>query len=142
VILVDANLLIYAYDETSPRHAAARRWVEESFSTATVFLAWSTILAFVRITTSHRLFANPLSLDAVCAIVSVWLGRSNVRLAEPSERHWPILEAQLRQARAAGPLAMDAHLAALAVEHGLTLCSSDRDFRRFRGLKLENPLEE
>lgn len=140
MILVDANLLIYAYDATSPRHRDARRWVEEAFTSGRVFLAWPTILAFVRITTNHRLFESPLSIDRACAIVAEWLARPNVVVAETGARHWEVLERQLREGRAAGSLAVDAHLAALAIEHGLTLCSTDRDFTRFRGLKLEDPL--
>ena len=143
MILVDANLLIYAYDSSSPSHGLARGWLEEALSGFDpVCLSWQTILAFLRIITHSRVFERPLLAHEAVATVDSWLEQPAVRLLEPGERHWQILKRLLPEAQARGPLVMDAHLAALAIEHGATLCSSDRDFSRFRGLRVVNPLDE
>lgn len=142
MILVDANLLLYAYNATSPLHAAARRWIESAFGgPRPVRLAWVTVLAFLRIGTNPRAFPNPLALDEATGIVSEWLSLPAVDVLDPTERHWPMLAELLPIAQARGPLVMDAHLAALAIEHGATLCSTDRDFSRFPNLVWENPLD-
>lgn len=139
--LVDANLLLYAYVPSSRHHGAARTWLEASFSSSEPLgLAWVTILAFVRISTNPRILDRPLSTDEVIEIVSAWLARPNVTVLNPGERHWEVLQNLLIEGQAAGPLTTDAHLAALAIEHGATLASADRDFARFPGLKLLNPL--
>jgi len=142
VILVDANLLLYAYDDSSPRHEAAKHWWERRLSSpGSVRLAWSTILAFVRIGTHPRVFQRPLSVDEACSHVDSWLERPMVDLLEPGARHWEILKRLLVEARAAGNLVTDAHLAALAIEHGAELMSSDRDFARFPRLLWRDPLD-
>jgi uncharacterized protein len=141
VILVDANLLLYSYDTTSEYHAAARGWWERSLSdTGLVRLAWITVVGFVRITTHPRVFREPMTITEATDHVSSWLERPMVGLLDPGERHWSILADLLREARATANLVTDAHLAALAIEHGATLCSTDRDFRRFPGLSWENPI--
>jgi toxin-antitoxin system PIN domain toxin len=141
LILVDANLLLYAYDPSSERHEAARRWLESVLSGfEPVGFAWATILAFLRIGTSHRAFTSPLTPEEAVAIVSGWLERPMVGVPSPGEHHWKILSDLLTTAQAHGPLVMDAHLAALAIEHGATLCTTDRDFTRFPGLRVVNPL--
>jgi toxin-antitoxin system PIN domain toxin len=99
-----------------------------------------TLLAFVRVSTSRRVLEHPLSISEAAAIVSAWLQRPMVTLVNPGERHWEILRDVMTKGQAQGPLIMDAHLAALAIEHGATLASADRDFARFPGLKLLNPL--
>ncbi len=143
MILVDANLLLYAYDAGSPQHAAARRWWEECLSAPEpVRLAWVTVVAFVRIGTHPRVFTEPLSVAEACGHVSTWLERPMVDIAHPTARHWAILDRLLRQAMAAGNLVTDAHLAALAIEHGAILQSTDRDFARFESLSWRNPLDE
>jgi hypothetical protein len=142
LILVDANILLYAYDPSSQRHEAARRWLEEVLSgPEPVGVAWMALLAFLRIGTSSRAFSIPFSLEEAVTIVSEWLERPMVAILNPGERHWEILRNLLVTAQARGPLAMDAHLAALAIEHGATLCTTDRDFTRFPGLRFSNPLE-
>lgn len=141
MILVDANLLLYAYDAASAHHEAARRWWEERLSQPhLVRLAWVTILAFVRIGTHPRVFEHPMSIAEAGSHVESWLERPMVDLLEPGARHWPILSRLLARARASGNLVTDAHLAALAIEHGATLYSSDRDFARFDELSWEDPL--
>ena len=141
MILVDANLLLYAYNRSAASHAAARRWLEDVFSKpAPVCFAWAVILAFLRITTHPRAFPRPLTADEALGIVGEWLERPNTSILEPTPRHWEILQSLVAQAQATGPLVMDAHLASLAIEHGATLCTTDRDFARFPGLKTMNPL--
>jgi len=142
VILVDANLLLYAYDATSAHHAAARAWWEDRLSeTAPVRLAWATVHAFLRIGTHPRLLRTPFTIAEAAARVDEWLARPMVDLVHPTDRHWPLFQQMLTKGQAGGNLVPDAHLAALAVEHGATLCTTDRDFARFEGLDWENPLE-
>jgi len=141
LILVDANLLLYAYVPSSKHHEVARGWLETSLSNSErLGLSWVTILAFIRIGTNPRLLERPLSVDEAIKIVSAWLERPNVVVLNPGEKHWEILQNLLLEGQAAGPLTTDAHLAALAIEHGATLASADRDFARFPGLTLLNPL--
>ena len=142
MILVDANLVLYAYHAGAPQHAAAKRWFEEVLSGAEpVGLSWSTILAFLRIGTSPRVFERPYRIKEAAAIVSSWLDCPSVAVLRPGDRYWEILRELLIEARAEGALVSDAALAALAIEHAATLCSTDRDFRRFTRLKLSNPIE-
>jgi toxin-antitoxin system PIN domain toxin len=141
MILPDANLLIYAYDSSSSFHERARAWLESVLSgDELVLLPWASILAFVRITTNARAFTAPLGVDEAAAIVAEWLAQPVVRPVAPTERHWQFLERMLVEGQARGPIASDAHLAALALEHGATLYTTDRDFARFHGLRFTNPI--
>jgi uncharacterized protein len=141
VILVDANILLYAYDATSREHARARAWLEHVLSgTELVGLAWVTILAFLRISTNPRALAHPLSPQEAAAIVGSWLEQPSVVRVDPGDRHRAILSTMLEQDQVRGPLVTDAHLAALAIEHGATLATHDRDFSRFSGLRTLAPL--
>jgi len=142
VILVDANLLLYAYNPSLDHHAASKRWVETTFAGSDpVRLAWVTITAFLRITTNPRAFEQPLSIDEATAIVTEWLVLPNVDTVEPTELHWGVYSRLLLETPARGPFVMDAHLAALSIEHGATLFTTDRDFVRFQKLKSVNPLQ-
>lgn len=141
MILVDANLLLYAYISSAQHHERARAWLEAVFSTSDgLGLSWVTILAFLRIGTSPSVAQYPLTVAQAVAIVSEWLERPVVSVLNPGSRHWEILRALLVEGQAPGPLVMDAHLAALAIEHGASLATTDRDFSRFSGLKFFNPL--
>lgn len=141
MIMADANLLLYAYNADAPEHERARRWLEESLSGTTPFaLSWQTITAFIRIGTNIKAFPRPLSTADAAAIVSEWLERPNVVVMQPTVRHWEVFARLLAEGRAAGALVMDAHLAALAIEHGCTLATTDRDFARFEGVSTINPL--
>lgn len=142
MILLDANLLLYAYDSAAIAYPRAQSWLERRFSgTENIGLSWVTILAFLRISTSRRYESSPMSVEEAAVIVSGWKLLDNVVLVSPTERHWDILNDLLQKSQARGPLIMDAHLAALAIEHGATLCTNDRDFLRFPGLKVEFPLQ-
>ena len=142
MILSDVNLLLYAHAAGSPFHAAAKRWLEAALNQTTPFaLAWATLLSFLRISTNARALQRPFSAVEAGDIVAEWLSRSNVRILVPGEQHWSILRRLIAQGQAVGDLVSDAHLAALAIEHGALLCTTDRDFSRFPGLRWENPLE-
>lgn len=127
---------------SSEQHQPAKQWLEEITSQPEpVRLAWHTIFAFLRITTNTRIFPHPLPIKEALAIVSEWLSLPNVHTLDPTERHFEILCKLLPAGQASGPLVMDGHLAALAIEHGAILCTTDRDFARFPGLRVLNPLE-
>lgn len=139
--LADANLLLYAVDAASPRHERARAWLEEQLSgTETFAFSWTTLLAFVRLATNARVFEAPLGAAEAFTYVDGWLARPNATIVHPTERHAAILRELLTPLGTAGNLVSDAHLAALSIEHGAELCSSDRDFGRFAGVRWRDPL--
>jgi uncharacterized protein len=141
VILVDVNILLYANDQASVQHAGARTWlVEQLNGSAPVGLPWTALLGFLRLATNPRVFRSPLAMAVAWRQVAAWLACDPVWIPEPRERHAEILGEFLAQPGVHGNLVTDAHLAALAIEHGLTLCSTDGDFARFRGLRWSNPL--
>ena len=141
MILVDADLLLYAYHPGSERHPAARSWLESVLSgVEPVRFAWLTLWAFLRISTNPRVYERPLLAGEATEAVGSWLTRSTSGILDPGERHWSILEGLLAGDQVRGPLIMDAVLAALALEHGATLYTTDGDFARFSGLKWRNPL--
>jgi uncharacterized protein len=140
--LLDANILLYAYDTSSPHHETCRAWLESAFNAdETIALPWQTILTFVRISTNPRAVKRPLSSANACAIVDTWLERPNIVVINAADRFWNILRQQILDAQVSGPLVTDTALAALAIEQGATLCSTDRDFRRFQDLKLVDPIQ-
>lgn len=141
MIIPDANLLIYAYDELAVQHRSARIWLGEILSEPElVGLPWQTISAFIRITTNSRLTGDRFPTAKAIGIVQQWMERKNVRLLSPSERHWPIFQRMLIDGQTRGPNATDAQLAALVIEYGGVLHTTDRDFARFSGLRWVNPL--
>lgn len=143
MILLDANILLYAYNVTFPQHERARAWLEQALSGAMpLAVSWQTILAFLRIGTNPRAFPEPWASEEALAIVAEWLDSPTVVVLQPAERHWDIFTGLVRAGRVRGPHLMDAHLAALAIEHGATLCTTDTGFRVFPGVRLVNPLEE
>ena len=142
MIVLDANLLLYAYDSRSDKHEQARQWVEHAFSEeAVVGLPWQTVAAFIRITTNPRIPGLRFTLDQAVQVVDQWLEQPNVRLLAPGDQHWTILRKLLIAGQARGPLATDAQLAALTIENGGVLHTTDRDFARFTGLQWTNPIE-
>ncbi|MGE0454290.1 MAG: type II toxin-antitoxin system VapC family toxin [Vicinamibacteria bacterium] len=140
MILVDANVLLYAYDARSPHHERCRAWVETAFSgDEPICVSWVTVLAFLRISTNPRIFPRPLRTEEALAVVTSWLARPAVSVLDAGERCWEVFKQAVTEARASGPLLMDAFLAALALENGATLVTTDADFRRFTKLKLHDP---
>lgn len=141
MIVPDANLLLYALDETSPHHAPARRWLEQVLSASeTVGLTWQVLLAVIRLSTRAAVFEQPLSVDEVFDVVDGWLRQPPVTIVHPGRRHASVVRELLSAVGTAGNLTTDAHLAAIAVEHGAELCSHDRDFGRFSGVRWVDPL--
>lgn len=143
MILVDANLLIYAVNRDADQHKQARRWLERALSgSVEIGLAWIVLLAFIRVTTRAGILTKPLHYSAALTYVDGWLKQPQVELIGPGERHWPILRNLLTNTGTAGNLTSDAHLAALAIEYGAEIYSADYDFRRFTGVAHVNPLED
>lgn len=140
MILVDANLLIHAGNPQSSTHTRARDWLDGRLSGfEPVGLPWSAVLAFARLSCTRAVFDPPATPADAWATVTDWLAHPRVWSPEPTERHAAIV-GRLLQHETRADLIPDAHLAALAIEHGLTLCSADRDFGRFEGLRWVNPL--
>lgn len=140
MILVDANLLIYAAVPGFRQHADATLWLTERLrGTARVGLPWPSLLAFLRIVTDARVISPPADLDDAWSLAREWLAEPPSWVPLPGDRHAELLEEVLAES-GGGKRVPDAHLAALAIEHGLTLCSSDRDFARFTALSWEDPL--
>jgi len=140
MILVDANILLYAYDGTSTRHDVARTWLESALGgDEQVGFPLVTLLAFVRISSNATIFARPLKSDEAISLVAAWLSLPRVTMVEPTARHWSILADVAKDGQAHGPQITDAHLAALTMEHGATLVTTDRGFGRFKGIRLLDP---
>jgi len=141
LILVDANILLYAEDSLQPCHQKAHAWWDGQLSgTGIVCLCWTVLSAFIRIGTNPRVFEYPLSLEQALARVQSWLDQPCTRVIRPTERHWTVFKQVLTDGQAVANLVTDAHLAALAIEHGCELASTDSDFARFPKLKWRNPL--
>jgi len=140
LILVDANILLYAEDSLSLLHQQARVWWDHQLSqSGPVCLCWPVLSAFIRIGTNPRVFEHPLSLEQALARVQSWLDQPCTRVIRPTEQHWTIFQMMLKDGQAVANLVTDAHLAALAIEHGCDLASTDSDFARFPKLKWINP---
>jgi uncharacterized protein len=141
VKLPDVNFLLYSLDEASPQHARARPWLESLLSgTVPIAFAWSVLLAFARLSTRAQLFANPLDPAEAFDVVEGWLAQPCAVVLHPTERHLAVLRGLVEPLGTAGNMTTDAHLAALAIEHGAEVCSADADFGRLRGLRWTNPL--
>jgi uncharacterized protein len=137
----DLNLLIYSVDERAEEHLAALDWWNATLSgTETVGLAWSVLLGFVRLTTNPRIVQVPMTAGEALDYVDRWLSQEVTTVLEPTSRHAQVLRDLLGRTGTGGNLVADAHLAAIAIEHGAQLCSADRDFDRFKGLDWANPL--
>jgi uncharacterized protein len=143
MIVLDANLLLYAYDTESQEYAKARPWLEGALSNEPeIGVPLASALAFARVTTDRRIFARPKTPAEMAAILHPLIERKNVTILQPTARHWPIFFELIDETRASGPLVTDAHIAALAIEHGATLYTNDRDFRRFPKLDVRFPLAD
>lgn len=141
MILVDANLLVYAANPAAADHEEARTWLDERLNgDARIGLPWPSLLAFVRIVTNPAIVRNPVSPAVAWRQVEAWLTCDVAWIPTPGVQHVEILGSLLTPRFITSRLVPDAHLAALAIEHGLVLCSSDGDFAKFPQLKWENPL--
>lgn len=139
--LLDLNILVYAVDESSFRHEAAKDWLDETLSgPATVALGWHVIIGFVRLSTRAAVFERPLTVGESLDVVDGWLQQPCVTVVHPTDRHAAVLRGLLTPFGTAGNLTSDAHLAALSIEHGAELVSTDVDFSRFPGVRWVDPL--
>jgi toxin-antitoxin system PIN domain toxin len=143
VIVIDVNLLVYATFKNSPQHEPARTWVDHQLTASTrVGLPWETLIGFLRISTNPRIVEYPMPMNDAWRQVEDWLSYDPVWIPQPTERHGQVLATLLAESGVRANIVHDAHLAALAIEHGLTLCSTDGDFARFRELNWINPLAQ
>jgi toxin-antitoxin system PIN domain toxin len=141
MIVLDANLLLYAYNADAPQQRTAAEWLKRLLDSGeTVGVPWVTIWAFIRISTNSRVWSNPRSAKEAFAIIGEWLVQPGFVPLNPGPLHASILEKLITDFGASGPLVTDAVLAAIAIEYGSVLASSDQDFRRFPDLKWVNPL--
>lgn len=141
--VIDLNLLLYAVNRDSAPHERAKGWLEGVLSgEEPVALAWTVLLGFLRLATSPRVFPRPLEADQALELIDGWLALPHVAPLVPGDEHWRILRDLIATSGTAGNLTTDAHLAALAIEHGAELCSSDGDFARFRALRWVNPIAQ
>ena len=141
--VIDLNLLLYAVNRDSASHERAKAWLEGVLAgEEPVALAWTVLLGFLRLATSPRVFPRPLEADQALELVDGWLALPHVAPLVPGDEHWRILRDLIATSGTAGNLTTDAHLAALAIEHGAELCSSDGDFARFRALRWVNPIAQ
>jgi len=142
MILVDTNILLYAEDKLSLLHEEARQWWDAQLSgESPVCLCWPILASFIRIGTNRQIFIKPLTMKQAIIRVQSWIDQPCVRLINPTESHWQIFQTMLLDGQAKTNLVADAHLAALAIEHGCVLYSTDSDFSRFPKLKWKNPLK-
>lgn len=141
MILPDINLLVYAYNEDAPFHAAAKAWWERYLSgSEPVALTWVVMLGFVRLMSSRRVLVDPMSAGEAVKCCRAWLAQPNTRIVTPGPTHLDVLTTLLAGPSISANLVTDAHLAALAIEHQAELHSNDSDFSRFSGLKWRNPV--
>ena len=141
MILVDANLLVYAHDASAPEHAAASRWFERVLNEpGRVGLPWPSLLAFVRLVSNPVVVRHPVRPGEAWSRAVEWLTRDNVWIPAAGPQHAEVLTRLLADTGLTSRMVPDAHLAALAIEHGLRLCSTDGDFAKFPGVHWENPL--
>ncbi len=140
-MLVDANVLLYARDASSPFHERARTWLTDRLNgNVRVGLPWPSLVAFVRIATHPRAYEEPLSAAGAWEQVEDWLAAPASWIPSPTPAHADVLGALVRRYDLRGNILSDAHLAALAIEHGLELCSADTDFARFKELRWVDPV--
>lgn len=140
MIVVDANVLIYASNQDAVHHEAARRWLDSALSgRESIGFTWVVLLAYVRLVTNPRVFPFPLASADAFAQVERWLDSPAATILAPTPRHLGVLAGLLRDQPTAGNLVNDAHIAAIALEHGARIVSFDRDFARFAGIHSEIP---
>lgn len=141
MLIPDINLLVYAYNSSSPDHRAARAWWETALSgKGTVGLPWVVMLGFQRLMTSRRIMDDPMTTGEAITHLRSWLDQPQVQVIHPGPRHLDLLESLSSASRISSELTTDLHLAALAIEHQAELHSNDSDFQRFPGLRWVNPL--
>ena len=143
MILPDLNILLYAHNETSAHHSRIGLWVTNYIDSGeAIILTWPVLWGFVRIATNVRAYPGAITIDRACLVLRDWMGLPQSRMVGPGSKHVDLLQQLIVDGQATGPRVSDAVLAAIAIEYGATLVSTDRDFLRFRGLRLLNPLDD
>ena len=138
--LLDLNLLIYAINDDTAHHNAAKSWLETQFNgTESIGIPWIVILGFLRIMTNRKIFSTPLSEETAIELIDAWLQHPLITIPEPGANHWSLVKELILETGIAGNLTSDIHLAVIAIEHGAKLYTLDADFSRFRGLRWEKP---
>ncbi|TLF73614.1 type II toxin-antitoxin system VapC family toxin [Nocardia cyriacigeorgica] len=141
-MIVDVNVLLYAVDESSPHHEVAHAWLQDAMNgDVRVGLPWHSLVGFVRISTHPKIFAAPMTGREAWQFVDEWLDHDMAWVPLPTDRHRRVLGRLIDDHYATGNLVPDAHLAALAIEHGVAICSFDTDFARFPEVEWINPLQ-
>jgi toxin-antitoxin system PIN domain toxin len=141
MIVLDAHLLIFAYNSGSAHHTKARAWLEKTLSEIEVVgLPWQAVSAFLRVMTNRRLPGEHFSVEEAAGMIDLWLAHPNVQVLAPGDNYWRLFRRMIVEGRASGPLVSDAEIAALTIEYGGVLYTADRDFARFPGLRWKNPL--
>ncbi len=141
MILPDVNLLLYAYNHDDPHHEGSKTWLETTIGSTVFCLSWHTIMGFLRISTRPSIFPSNLTTGQALAVVAGLIDSPNTTILLPGKEHFQIFTRIVNKAGISGPKLMDAHIAALAVEHGATVATADRDFQGFEGVKVINPLK-
>ena len=135
----DVNVLVYAINLDAPQRSAAARWIEDAYRDPTgVAFTWHVLAGFLRLSTQRRIVSSPLSAETALRVVDEWLAHPRARIIHPTDRHGAVLGRLLIGAGRGGNLVSDAHLAAVAIEHGAVLGTFDADFERFAGLRFEH----
>ena len=135
----DVNVLLYATNLNAPQHTIASHWLEAAFDdSAGIGFMWPVLVGFLRLSTKPGLLPEPLPVDVALGVIEEWLAHPHARVLVPGERHAALLARLLIGAGRGGNLVGDAHIAAIATEHGAILGSFDRDFERFAGLRFEH----
>jgi uncharacterized protein len=143
MILLDVNILLYAHSESSPRHRQAREWIEKVMAEREeIGLPWSTIHGFLRVVTNPAAYTRPRDLASACQVIDDYLVHSNVSTIEPAPDYWKLFRRVLTESQAGHRLLPDAHLASLALQHNAAICTNDKDFTRFRGVRVINPVAQ
>lgn len=142
-MLIDANILLFASDQSSPHHDRAQRWLEDSLNgERRVGIPWESLGAFIRVSTNPRASREPLSPEQAWTCVNDWLAAPRVWIPAATADHAVVFGGLVAKYRISGNLVPDAHFAAIAIEHGLEVCSADTDFARFTEIRWRNPLSE
>jgi uncharacterized protein len=140
MIIPDANVLVYAYDTSSPFHEKSKLWWESEINGGgSIGIPWAVTIAFLRVITHPRVFMHPIPIQEAIAIVQSWYKQPSVVPLDPGSRHLVLLVELLEQIQIGGKLVHDAHLAALAREYRAQIVSYDRDFERFSGVSIRSP---
>lgn len=141
MILVDSNILIYAYNNNSREHESARKWLGDSLTGAeSICFTWITLMSFIRVSTNKKLFVKPYSASEAFSVVEHWLSAPNSVLISPGSEHLALSKKLAIDSKAYGPDLTDVHLAAIAIENDAKFATTDDDFKKFKGLNYFNPL--